>query len=101
MNTRRNKTRDGAEAGGWLHLAAAPTFVAMALVTATTKDGPAHLLCQVMGYGSLSLDSMTFMYLLMAIFHAAPWWKWIVLRARGLARTKTVCTAESTAVESR
>jgi len=54
-----------------------------------------------MGHGSLSLDGMTFMYLLMAIFHAAPWWKWIVLRARGLARTKTVCTAESTAVESR
>jgi len=101
MNTRRNKCRDGREAGGWLHLAAAPTFAAMALATATAGDDPAQMLCNTMGHGSLSLDGMTFMYLLMAIFHAAPWWKWIVLRARGLARTKTVCTAESTAVESR
>ena len=101
MNTRRNKCRDGREAGGWLHLAAAPTFAAMALATAITGNDPALMFCQAMGHGSLSLDGMTFMYLLMAIFHAAPWWKWIVLRARGLARTKTVCTPESTAVESR
>ena len=101
MNTPRNKTSERTEAGGWLHLAAAPTFAAMALATAITGNDPALMFCQAMGHGSLSLDGMTFMYLLMAIFHAAPWWKWIVLRARGLARTKTVCTAESTAVESR
>lgn len=101
MNTRRNKTRDGAKAGGWLPLAAAPTFAAMALVTGTTGDDPAHVLCQVMGHGSPSLDSMTFMYLLMAIFHAAPWWKWIVLRARGHTRTRKVCVPEPAAIESR
>lgn len=101
MNTRRNKTRDGAEAGGWLHLAAAPTFAAMALVTATTGDDPAHVLCQAMSHGWLSLDGMTFMYLLMAIFHAAPWWKWTVLRARVRTRSKKVCASNTTAAESR
>jgi hypothetical protein len=101
MNTRRNKARDGTETGGWLHLTASPTFAAMALVTAITGDDPASMLCQAMGRGSLSLDGMTFMYLLMAIFHAAPWWQWIVLRARGHARTKKICTPESAALESR
>lgn len=100
MNTPRNNPSDRTEAGGWLHLAAAPTFAAMALATAITGNDPALMLCQAMGHGSLSLDGMTFMYLLMAIFHAAPWWKWIVLRARGHARAKKVCMPESATVES-
>lgn len=101
MNTRRNKIRDRAEAGGWLHFAAAPTFAAMALVTAITGDDPASMLCQAMGHGPLSLDGMTVMYLLMATFHAGPWWKWIVLKARGDNHVKKVCASNSAAVESR
>lgn len=46
----------------WLSLAAAPTFAAMALLTAMT--GTAHD-----GAG------MPTMYLLMALFHLAPWLK--------------------------
>ncbi len=101
MNTPRHEPRDGAEAGGWLHFAAAPAFAAMALVTAITGDDPAGMLCRAMGHGWLSLGSMTFMYLLMAIFHAAPWWKWIVLRARGKTQAEKICAPASTAAESR
>jgi hypothetical protein len=35
-----------------------------------------------MGLGPVSLESMSLMYLLMAIFHAAPWWQWVASRIR-------------------
>jgi len=89
------------DAAAWLHLAATPAFAVMALANAAMGDDPAHMLCQAMGHGAWSLDGMPLMYLLMAIFHAAPWWQWIVLRARGHARTKKICTPESAALESR
>lgn len=101
MNTRRNKTREGAEAGGWLHLAAAPAFAAMALTTAVAGTDPGHMLCQGAAYGPSWVDGMTFMYLLMATFHAAPWWKWLVLRTRARRRAGRDCTASPAAVESR
>lgn len=59
-----------------LSLAAAPTFAAMAFVTAA-GGGPAQMLC-LPGEGS-PLSGMTTMYLLMAAFHVSPW-----LRARTL-----------------
>ncbi|HEX5960785.1 MAG TPA: hypothetical protein VFY97_06020 [Rhodanobacteraceae bacterium] len=101
MNTHGNENRDWTEAGGWLHLAATPTFAAMALVTTVTDAGPARMLCQAMGVGSLSLDGMTLMYLLMAIFHAGPWWKWMALRTRSRARANRGCAPNLAAGESR
>jgi len=101
MNTHRNKTRGVAEVGGWLHLAASPSFAGMALVIAITGDDPASMLCQMTGHGPLSLGGMTVMYLLMAIFHVGPWWEWILLKTRGDTQTKQVRAPKPTAVESR
>jgi hypothetical protein len=57
----------------WLNLAAAPTFAAMALVSASPAGGPIDALC---GAGSgWPLDGMVVMYLLMCAFHVAPWLK--------------------------
>jgi hypothetical protein len=58
-----------------LALAAAPVFALMALVSAVSPDtGAAGMLCSsASGWGSWS--GMTFMYLLMSLFHCAPWLK--------------------------
>lgn len=54
-----------------LHLAATPTFALMALLTAVS--GGAHsMTCMAMA-GSSPLEGMGLMYLLMSVFHAAPW----------------------------
>ena len=62
---------DLAEIAAWLHLAATPSFAAMALLIAMLGDGPG----MVCGQHASSLDGMVPMYLLMSIFHAAPWLK--------------------------
>jgi hypothetical protein len=56
-------------AAEWLGLAAAPTFAAMALMTAALGGG-AEPLCSA--HGSL-MTGMIPMYLLMSAFHAGPW----------------------------
>ncbi len=71
----------------WLALAAAPTFALMTLWTAFLSGQP-DTLCMAM-QGSSSTSGMTVMYLLMSVFHAAPWLKLIASRrngARGHAR---------------
>jgi hypothetical protein len=59
-------------AAEWLHLAAAPTFAAMALLGVFT-DNPMDMLCSIGGHGMSSLNGMPLMYLLMSAFHAGPW----------------------------
>jgi hypothetical protein len=71
---------DHAAAGAakWLALAAAPTFVLMALWTGLSA-GHANMLCMGMADGS-SFSGMTPMYVLMGVFHAGPWLKLILVR---------------------
>ena len=53
----------------WLCLAATPTFAAMALLTAMTG---ADMICMA-APGVLPVGGMAPMYLLMSVFHLAPW----------------------------
>ena len=59
-------------AAEWLHLAAAPSFAIMALLTGILDEGQPGLLCSAAQHTS-PLSGMAAMYLLMSVFHAAPW----------------------------
>ena len=61
-------------AADWLSLAAAPAFALMALLTFLAGDGHAASLCSESGMTS-ALAGMVPMYLLMAAFHLAPWFR--------------------------
>lgn len=69
MTMTANTTSDGVH---WLGLAAAPTFAVMAM--ASLFDGSQVSICGS-GTDLSPLGSMTTMYLLMALFHLAPWLK--------------------------
>lgn len=56
----------------WLGLAAAPSFAAMALAAAIVAADPAGAPCMTAPNAS-PLTGMTAMYLLMSLFHLAPW----------------------------
>lgn len=64
-------------AADWLALAAAPIFAVMASLTAL--GGSADMLCSA-GRDASPLTGMAAMYLLMSIFHSAPWLKLISRR---------------------
>lgn len=55
-----------------LQFAAAPTFAAMALLTALAGNGAQDILCATAQHAS-PLTGMVSMYVLMSAFHAAPW----------------------------
>jgi len=70
-------TAGGTGFAKWLGLAASPTFAAMALLT-SLGSGP-MVLCS--GTTGFPLGGMVPMYLLMSVFHAAPWLKVIAGRS--------------------
>ncbi len=66
---------EAAATTGWLGLAAAPTFAAMALVT-IVHGGDAAVMCSTV-HGASPLGGMALMYVLMSAFHSASWLKLI------------------------
>lgn len=54
-----------------LGLIASPIFAAMAILTNTPAKSPVEAFCSTMH--ASSLVGMTTMYLLMSVFHVAPW----------------------------
>ena len=66
----------GAGLAKWLALAASPTFAAMAVLT--SLGGGPMVVCS--GTAGFPLGGMVPMYLLMSVFHAAPWLKLIADR---------------------
>jgi hypothetical protein len=72
-------------AADWLCLAAAPSFAVMALLTGVLGGGPPDGLCLTAQDGS-PLSGMVPMYLLMSVFHSAPWLKLISDRRNGARR---------------
>jgi hypothetical protein len=76
MNTRTNLG-----ATEMLSFAAAPTFAVMAVLSALPGGGPLETLCSG-GHGTSPLTGMAAMYLLMSVFHSAPWLK-LMSRPKG------------------
>lgn len=68
----RNGDTATLQAVDWLHLAAAPTFVIMALLSGVLGGGSPDMICSTAHSGS-PLNSMVAMYGLMSAFHLAPW----------------------------
>ena len=69
----------------WLRFAAAPTFVAMALLTVVLDSALPNALCSAASH--LWPGGMAPMYLLMGVFHSAPWLKLISNRRSGARRS--------------
>jgi hypothetical protein len=71
-------------AAGWLSLAAAPVFAIMALASSLSGGGEMAMICPAGASppGGLSLGGMPMMYLLMSLFHSAPWLRLLARRHR-------------------
>jgi hypothetical protein len=78
-----HESRDAAARGvaERLALAAAPTFALMALLTGVLGGDPMDMPCSA-AHGALPLNGMVLMYMLMSVFHGAPWLRWIAARRR-------------------
>jgi hypothetical protein len=70
-------------AANWLCLAAAPTFAIMALLTGVLGRNSPDMTC----LAASPLSGMAPMYLLMSVFHSAPWLKRISGRRNGACQS--------------
>jgi hypothetical protein len=73
-------------AADYICLAAAPTFVIMAVLTGAFGGISASMLCSGMADTS-SVGGMAPMYLLMSAFHSTPWLRLISRRRNGIRGT--------------
>lgn len=73
-------------AADWLCLAAAPTFAVMALLSDLLGGSPLDMFCSG-GHGASLLSGMVPMYVLMSLFHAAPWLRLISGRRKSAHRS--------------
>jgi len=71
---KQSPSKDRATPGvaDWLSLAAAPTFAFMALASGVLSTGMPDPLCTTAGQG-MTMNPMLLMYVLMSVFHLAPW----------------------------
>ena len=81
-----------APAVAWLHVAAAPTFMAMAIFNALDHASTDMLCGQT--HGASPFSGMTLMYALMGVFHASPWLQWIARMCSSLRARSTVAKIE-------
>ncbi len=58
----------------WLSLAAAPTFAIMALATCVPGASAPDPMCLASREGAI-MNPMLLMYVLMSVFHLAPWFR--------------------------
>jgi hypothetical protein len=70
------KKTHGLRAADWLSLGAAPAFVFMASLTLVVGAGAQEMWCSGASHAS-ALSGMAPMYLMMSVFHFAPWLKLI------------------------
>jgi hypothetical protein len=68
-----------------LSLAAAPTFLIMALLAGLNGGGMSDMLCSATLNGS-PLSGMVPMYLLMSAFHSTPWLR-LISPSKGVRRS--------------
>ncbi|WP_254016910.1 hypothetical protein [Mesorhizobium escarrei] len=67
------------DVGRWLGLAAAPTFALIAWISAVGSAG--MTMCSA-GSRFMPINDMALMYLLMSLFHVAPWLKLFSARSQ-------------------
>jgi hypothetical protein len=72
VQTRRDGSLLASSATEWVCLGATPVFALMALLTSVGVLDMADM-HMPMAHGGSLLSGMSLMYLLMSVFHAAPW----------------------------